>query len=83
MKFKTKLYIGLGSILASIIILVVILLNMLNQQTVKMNIVVNELSGRIKLTSTIQYEISNMGRVISEISSSLPEELRLQKSNEW
>ena len=72
MKFKTKLYVGLGSIFALIIILLGILLSMLNQLTVNMNVVVNELSDRVKLTSAIQYETNNMDKELREIASHPP-----------
>ena len=71
MKFKTKLYFGLGFNLILFFIFLVILIRMVNQQTINMNQVLSNLDERKKFTTTIQTEISNMGREISEISSSL------------
>lgn len=83
MKFKTKLYVGLGSIFALIIILLGILLSMLNQLTVNMNVVVNELSDRVKLTSAIQYETNNMDKELREVASHPPEDIRPKIINDW
>ncbi|CAM4383520.1 ATP-binding protein [Paenibacillus alkaliterrae] len=75
MKFKTKLYLGLGSFLIIIIILVTFLINMFDQITVKMNVVVKELSERVNLTSTIQYEITIYDRELKGLTSGPPEDL--------
>lgn len=83
MKFKTKLYVGLGSIFALITILLAILLSMLNQLTVNMQVVVNELSDRVKLTSAIQYETNNMDKELREIASRPPEQLLPKIVNDW
>ena len=64
MRFRTKLYMSIGSLLLLISISVVILMNMLEQATVNMNVVVNELYERIEMASTIKYETSNIGRVL-------------------
>ncbi|WP_141433798.1 response regulator [Bacillus sp. 03113] len=83
MKFKTKLFSGLGSILILTTILLVILLNMINQLTVNMSVVISELTERIKLASTVQYEINNMGRELMEISSNPPNDILPQIINNW
>jgi len=75
MKFKTKLYASIGSILILISIIVMILMSMLEQSTVNMHVVVNELSERIKLTSTIKYETANIGREIREITDTQANEI--------
>ncbi|MFC3885628.1 response regulator [Bacillus songklensis] len=80
MKFTTKLYAGLGSILVLALILLAILMNMLNQQTVKVNLVVKELSERVRMTSIIQYEMLNLDRELIELTSNPPEDL-VQKIN--
>lgn len=74
MKFRTKLYMSIGSLLLLISISVVILMNMLEQATVNMNVVVNELYERIEMASTIKYETSNIGRVLREASISYSDE---------
>ena len=74
MRFRTKLYMSIGSLLLLISISVVILMNMLEQATVNMNVVVNELYERIEMASTIKYETSNIGRVLREASISYSDE---------
>ena len=83
MKFKTKLYASIGSILILISIIVMILMSMLEQSTVNMHVVVNELSERIKLTSTIKYETANIGREIREITDTQANEINQTTMNEW
>lgn len=83
MKFKTKLYVSIGSILLLISIIVVILMNMLEQSTVNMHVVVNELYDRIKMTSNIKYETSNIGRELSEIAAGQTDEAILAPLNAW
>jgi two-component system, chemotaxis family, sensor kinase CheA len=83
MKFKTKLYVGLGSTLAFTALLVFILLYMLNQLTVNMNSVVNDMYERVKMTSILQNETNNMGRELREIASDPPENILLALVNEW
>ncbi|MDQ0246098.1 two-component system chemotaxis sensor kinase CheA [Bacillus fengqiuensis] len=75
MKFTTKLYTGLGSILVLALILLVLLMNMLNQQTVKVNLVVKDLSERVRMASTIQYEMLNLDRELKELTSNPPDNL--------
>lgn len=83
MKFRTKLYSGIGIILILFSIFLFILIRMINQQAVNMHVLVTELSERIKLTATIQYEISNMGRELSELSSNPSENVLSQTVNDW
>lgn len=83
MKFKTKLYCGLGLILVLLTIFLVILIRMVNSQTVSINDMVSDLAERKRLTTTIQYEISNMGRELSDLSSLPPENFLPQTENEW
>ncbi len=83
MKFKTKLYFGLGFNLILFFIFLVILIRMVNQQTINMNQVITDLDERKKFTTTIQTEISNMGREISEISSVSIKDVLPQTLNEW
>ncbi len=83
MKFKTKLYSGLGLILGLLTIFLVILLKMVNSQTVSMNEMVTDLAERKRLTSTVQFEISNMGRELSDIASLPPKQFLPQTENEW
>lgn len=83
MKFKTKLLVGLGSILVIMTVLVVILLNLINQLTVNMSVVVGGLSERMQMASTIQYEINSMGRQLREMAGNPPEDVVPQIINDW
>lgn len=82
MKFATKLYTGLGAILVLALILLILLMNVLNQQTVKMNLVVKELSERVRMASTIQYEMLNLDRELKELTSNPPEDLTQAINND-
>ncbi|ULT54411.1 response regulator [Neobacillus drentensis] len=83
MKFRTKLYGGLGLIFVFNLIFLVILIEMINQQTVSMNSVVSDLDQRKLMASTLKFEVSNMGRELSEIASIPPEKVLPQIVNEW
>lgn len=84
MKFKTKLYASIGSIIVLISIIVIILMNMLEQSTVNMHVVVNELYERTKMTSTIKYETANIGRALREITANpTGNEVDISVMNEW
>ncbi|MEH7117657.1 response regulator [Neobacillus vireti] len=83
MKFRTKLYGGLGLILTFNIIFLVILIKLVNQQTVSMNSVVSDLDQRKLMAFTIKFQVSNMGRELSEIASIPPENILPQVANEW
>ena len=67
MKFTTKLYVSIGSIILLISISVVILLNMLEQSMINMHVVVNNLYERTDIASSIKYETANLGRLFREI----------------
>lgn len=82
MKFRTKLYLGLGSFFLLIIILSVVLMTMFNQITVNMNVVVKELSERVRMTSSMKYEILNTDRELKDLMSSPPDELLTKFTNE-
>ncbi|OAS88381.1 response regulator [Metabacillus litoralis] len=83
MKFKTKLYASIGSLLLLISIIVVILMNLLQQSTVNMQVVVNELYDRIDMASDIKYETSNIGRELREITSVQSSEYKQIATNAW
>ncbi|WML51734.1 response regulator [Neobacillus sp. PS3-12] len=83
MKFRTKLYGGLGLILLFNIIFLIILIKMIDQQTVSMNSVVSDLDQRKLMASTVQSEINNMGRELSDIASTPPAHVLPQVVNEW
>ncbi len=83
MKFKTKLYASIGSLLLLFFVIAVILMNMLEQTTVNMNAVVNELNARIKIASELKYETSAIGIQLSSIVNSKGEEDRTKYSNDW
>ncbi len=67
MKFTTKLYATLGSILLLMSVSVVLLLNLLEQSMIQMHVVVNELYERTEIASDIKFETANMGREFREI----------------
>ena len=67
MKFTTKLYASIGTILLLISISIVILLNMLEQSMISMHVVVNDLYERTDIASSIKYETANIGRLFREI----------------
>ncbi|MFC0472086.1 ATP-binding protein [Halalkalibacter kiskunsagensis] len=83
MKFKTKLYASIGSILVLISIIVIVLLNMLEQSTVKMHVIVNELNERIDMSSNIKFETANIGRELREITTEQSEESISISMNGW
>jgi two-component system chemotaxis sensor kinase CheA len=83
MKFKTKLYASIGSLLLLISIIVVILMNLLQQSTVNMHVVVNDLYDRIDMASDIKYETSNIGRELREITSTQSSENKQAATNAW
>lgn len=83
MKFKTKLYASIGSLLLLISIIVVILMNMLEQSTVNMNVVVNELYERTEMASTIKYETLNIGREAREITTRHSDKAVQAEQNAW
>jgi two-component system, chemotaxis family, sensor kinase CheA len=83
MKFKTKLYASIGSLLLLISIIVVILMNMLEQSTVNMNVVVNELYERTEMASLIKYETLNIGREAREITTRHSDKAIQAEENAW
>nr|WP_263327303.1 response regulator [Neobacillus sp. Marseille-Q6967] len=80
MRFRTKLYSSIGSLLLIIIIIVVILMKMLEQSTVKMNVVINDLNERIEIASMIQYETFRISR---ELDSMLNDTDDQSGTNAW
>ncbi len=78
MKFKTKLYAGLGFILALIVILLLILLNMLNQLNQNMHQVVKERYETVRLVNIIGYELNIYSRESRGLNANPPKELRQQ-----
>ena len=83
MKFTTKLYWSIGSIVLLISISVIILLNMLEQSMINMHLVVNELYERSDNASSIKYETANAGRVFREIMDSQNENNFTTSLNAW
>lgn len=83
MKFTTKLYASIGSILLLISISVVILMNMLEQSMVNMQVVVDELYERIDIASNIKYETANVGRVFREIMDDSLHKSVTTSGNAW
>ncbi|MFP7296848.1 response regulator [Neobacillus niacini] len=83
MRFRTKLYTSIGSLLLFITIIVVILMNMLEQSTVKMNVVINELNERIEIASKIKDETSSTTKILSTILNDRGESINSDLLNAW
>ncbi|MED4205841.1 response regulator [Neobacillus mesonae] len=83
MKLKTKLYTSVGFLLLFILIIAVILLNMLEQTTVKMNDVVNGLNERIEKASVMKYETSRIGLELGLIVTDRYDEAHLKAEHDW
>ncbi|WHY03245.1 response regulator [Neobacillus sp. DY30] len=83
MRFRTKLYTSIGSLLLFITIIVMILMNMLEQSTVKMNVVINDLNERIEMASTIKDEVSVTSSVLNTILKDRGETINSDLLNAW
>jgi two-component system, chemotaxis family, sensor kinase CheA len=83
MRFRTKLYTSIGSLLLFITIIVMILMNMLEQSTVKMNVVINDLNERIEIASTIKEETSTISNVLTSILNDRGEKVNSDLLNVW
>ncbi|MFB3167728.1 response regulator [Neobacillus sp. 179-C4.2 HS] len=83
MRFRTKLYTSIGSLLLFITIIVMILMNMLEQSTVKMNVVINELNERIEIASTIKDETSLSSNVLNALLNNREAALNMDLTNAW
>ncbi|WHY65099.1 response regulator [Neobacillus sp. SuZ13] len=83
MKFKTKLYTSIGSLLLLFFIIAIILMNMLKQTTVNMNVVVNDLNERIEMASEIKYETSRIGLELTSILTVHGNDIQLDTTNSW
>ncbi|MEW9668507.1 ATP-binding protein [Ammoniphilus sp. 3BR4] len=76
MKFKTKLYVGLGFILSLIVILLWMLLNMLSQLNQNMHHVVKERYEMVRLANIVVYELNVFSRESRGLAANPPPELR-------
>ena len=83
MKFKTKLYTSIGSLLLLFFIIAIILMNMLKQTTVNMNVVVNDLNERIEMASEIKYETSRIGLELTSMLIVHGNDIQLDATNSW
>ncbi|WP_227939848.1 response regulator [Alkalihalobacillus deserti] len=83
MKFRTKLYTSLGSILVLIAIIVVVLLNLLEQSTVNMHVLVQNLNERIEMSTDIKYEVANIGRQLRETAAGPTGTVNQEALNAW
>ncbi|GHH99231.1 ATP-binding protein [Neobacillus kokaensis] len=83
MKFKTKLYMSVGSLLLFIFIIAVVLLNMLEQTTVKMNEVVNDLNERIEMATVMKYETTRIGFELVFMVTNSEEMVHLKAKQDW
>jgi len=83
MKFKTKLYTSIGSLLLLFFIIAIILMNMLKQTTVNMNVVVNDLNERIEMASEIKYETSRIGLDLTSMLIVHGNDIQLDATNSW
>ena len=83
MKFRTKLYTSLGSILVIIAIIVVVLLSLLEKSTVNMHVLVQELNERIDMSADIKYETANIGRQLKETTADSTGTINKSVLNAW
>ncbi|MDF2790838.1 MAG: sensor hybrid histidine kinase [Neobacillus sp.] len=83
MRFRTKLYTSIGSLLLFITIIVMILMNMLEQSTVKMNVVINDLNERIEIASTIKDETSISSNVLNALLNNREAAINIDLTNAW
>ncbi|MCM3571095.1 response regulator [Neobacillus mesonae] len=83
MKFKTKLYMSIGFLWLFILIIAVILLNMLEQTTVKMNEVVNDLNERIEMAAVMKNETSQIGLELGLMASDRNDEIHINAEDDW
>lgn len=83
MRFRTKLYASIGSLLLFITIIVIVLMNMLEQSTVKMNVVINDINERIEIASRIKEETSTMSNVLMTILKDRGEQVNPDLLNVW
>ncbi|MFL6557853.1 MAG: GAF domain-containing protein, partial [Bacillus sp. (in: firmicutes)] len=83
MKFTTKLYTSIGSLLVLFFIIAIILMNMLEQTTVNMNVVVNDLNERIEMASDIKYESSRLGLELSSMLTDRRDDTNVNATNLW
>ena len=83
MRFRMKLYMSIGSLLLFITIIVIILMNMLEQSTVKMNVVINALYERIEIASTIKDEIPVISKELTIMLNDRGETINSDSFNEW
>lgn len=83
MKFTTKVYVTVGSILVLMSISVVILLNLLEKSMVQMHVVVNDLYERTDIAQTIKFESANIGREFREIMDASTNESVTSSVNAW
>ncbi|WP_374723837.1 response regulator [Calidifontibacillus erzurumensis] len=75
MSFKRKLYLGFGSVIATMITIAVIGLVIIQEQKQSMQILVNENYERMRLVNTFQFEINNTARMVRDVI--------LKKENEF
>lgn len=83
MKFRTKLYTSIGSLLLFITIIVMILMNMLEESTVKMNVVINDLNERIEIASTIKDETSTISKDLLTLLNNRGDSINADSLNAW
>ncbi|NHC42483.1 response regulator [Bacillus sp. MM2020_1] len=83
MRFRTKLYTSIGSLLLFITIIVLILMNMLEQSTVKMNVVINDLNERIEIASTMKEETSTITKELNIMLKERGEAIHSDSLNAW
>ncbi|MED3563549.1 GAF domain-containing protein, partial [Bacillus xiapuensis] len=83
MKFKTKLYTSIGSLLLLFFIIALVLMNMLEQTIVNLNLVVNDLNERIEMSSDIKFETSRVGLEISSALTDQHQAIYAAAQNDW
>ncbi|MEH7255674.1 ATP-binding protein, partial [Neobacillus niacini] len=83
MRFRTKLYMSIGSLLLFITIIVMLLMNMLEQSTVKMNVVIIDINERIEIATTIKDETLTISKEINTILNDHGEAIHSDSLNAW
>ena len=83
MKFKTKLYGSIGTIILLISICVVYLMVLLEQSMVNMHVVVNDLYERIEISADIRSETDVFIRVGKEMIDNSEVEIDSTAINNW
>ena len=83
MRFRTKLYTSIGLLLLFITVIVMLLMNMLEQSTVKMNVVIIDINERIEIATTIKDETLTISKEINTMLNDHGQAIQLDSLNAW